>query len=89
MSPQGGLRAKGDMKRQGEGGYPKNQRFGETSFMDGPCIKMTKMLKLLLTIMQMAALKFTKKEKSYFGAFCCSIRKFDEKFHVQNTYQMK
>ena len=35
-SPQGGLRAKGDMKRQGEGGYPKNQRFGETSFMDGP-----------------------------------------------------
>ena len=25
-----------DLKRQGEGGYPKNLKFGETSFMDGP-----------------------------------------------------
>ena len=30
------LRAKGDVRRQGEGGYPKNLKFGETSFMDGP-----------------------------------------------------
>ena len=34
--PQVGLRAKGDVRRQGEGEYPKNQKFGETSFMDGP-----------------------------------------------------
>ena len=25
-----------DLRRQGEGGYPKNLKFGETSFMDGP-----------------------------------------------------
>ena len=25
-----------DLGRQGEGGYPKNLKFGETSFMDGP-----------------------------------------------------
>ena len=25
-----------DLGRQGEGGYPKNLEFGETSFMDGP-----------------------------------------------------
>ena len=25
-----------DLRRQGEGGYPKNLEFGETSFMDGP-----------------------------------------------------
>ena len=24
-----------DLRRQGEGGYPKNLKFGETSFMDG------------------------------------------------------
>ena len=30
------LRAKGDVGRQGEGGYPQKARFGETSFMDGP-----------------------------------------------------
>ena len=35
-SPQGGLRAIGDVGRQGEGGYPKKQKIGETSFMDGP-----------------------------------------------------
>ena len=34
-SPQGGLRAIGDVGRQGEGGYPKKQKIGETSFMDG------------------------------------------------------
>ena len=31
-----GLRAKGDVRRQGEGGYPKKWNFGETSFLDGP-----------------------------------------------------
>ena len=25
-----------DWRTQGEGGYPKNLKFGETSFMDGP-----------------------------------------------------
>ena len=25
-----------DLRRQGEGGYPKNLKFGEMSFMDGP-----------------------------------------------------
>ena len=25
-----------DLRRQGEGGYPQNVKFGETSFMDGP-----------------------------------------------------
>ena len=25
-----------DLRRQGEGGYPKNLKFGETSLMDGP-----------------------------------------------------
>ena len=25
-----------DLRRQGEEGYPKNLKFGETSFMDGP-----------------------------------------------------
>ena len=25
-----------DLGRQGEGGYPKNPKFGDTSFMDGP-----------------------------------------------------
>ena len=25
-----------DLRRQGEGGYPKNLKFGETFFMDGP-----------------------------------------------------
>ena len=25
-----------DLRRQGEGGYPKNLKFWETSFMDGP-----------------------------------------------------
>ena len=38
-SPQGGLRAKGDVRRQGEGGYPKYQKFEETPFMDGPLVE--------------------------------------------------
>ena len=32
----GGHSAIGDVGRQGEGGYPKIQKIGETSFMDGP-----------------------------------------------------
>ena len=40
-SPQGGLRAIGDVGRQGEGGYPKKQKIGETSFMDGPLLFQT------------------------------------------------
>ena len=35
-SPKGGFRGKGDERRQGEGGYPKKRKIGETSFMDGP-----------------------------------------------------
>ena len=35
-SPQRGLRAIGDVGRQGEGEYPKKRKIGETSFMDGP-----------------------------------------------------
>ena len=27
---------KGDVGRQGEGGYPKKRKIGKTSFMDGP-----------------------------------------------------
>ena len=27
-----------DLRRQGEGGYPKKLKFGETSFMDGPLV---------------------------------------------------
>ena len=30
-----------DLRRQGEGGYPKNLKFGETSFMDGPLLQDT------------------------------------------------
>ena len=40
-SPQRGLRAIGDVGRQGEGGYPKKRKIGETSFMDGLLLKDT------------------------------------------------
>ena len=36
MFPQGDNEDKGDVGRQGEGGYPKKRKIAETSFMDGP-----------------------------------------------------
>ena len=29
-----------DLRRQGEGGYPKNLTFGETSFLDGLTVRL-------------------------------------------------
>ena len=39
------------ISRQGEGGYPKNLKFGETSFMDGPFLKMV-FLSLEMNVMK-------------------------------------
>ena len=41
-----------DLRRQGEGGYPKNLKFGETSFMDGLLVEKLKRIILILTLIK-------------------------------------